>query len=143
MFSLILFGIVHCAYRPKDGFQEQKKQLTFAIAVALVCQSFRCFEKSLRGNLVQIEDGPAAVTGNRFHVLPLGESPGKVWKMDDPEVRRPAWNDGICNPVDKDAFIDTRKNRDSPDQDYDSGIFLFSGSEHFFKRRITHVANCI
>ncbi len=45
--------------------------------------------KSLRGNLVRIEDGPAAVTGNRFHVLPLGEPPGKVWKMDDPGVRRP------------------------------------------------------
>ena len=61
------------------------------------------FFKSLIGNLVRIEDGPAAVTGNRFHVLPLGVSPGKVWKMDDPEVRRPAWNDGTSHPVEKDA----------------------------------------
>ena len=88
-------------------------------------------KKSLIGNLVWFEDGPAAVTGNRFHVLPLGASPGKVWKMVDPEVRRPAWNDGTCNPVEKDANIDTRNNRDSPDQLYDSGIFLFSGSGNF------------
>jgi len=82
---------------------------------------------------VRIEDGPAAVTGNRFHVLPLGVSPGKVWKMDDPEVRRPAWNDGTSHPVEKDATSIRGKTGTPRIWNYDSGIFLFSDSKFFSK----------
>jgi hypothetical protein len=52
--------------------------------------------RTVRGNFVKIEDGPAAVTGDESHkkvtiaFLAEAEWDGKACEVNDPEVRRPA-----------------------------------------------------
>ena len=61
--------------------------------------------QSLRGNPVKFRDGPAAVTGDKVHKMPLFLSEmGRVGRKDDPEVRRPACNI-VCLPRQRDRHI--------------------------------------
>jgi len=46
--------------------------------------------ESLKGNPVQIGDGPAAVTGDKFRNYATVFENGKARNKDEPEVRRPA-----------------------------------------------------